>query len=259
MKRKLEESVMVEELDYSNLGIVGQDTFDGVFTMESLRHPFEPERVFAEFFRVLKPSGKLVLHEFAWSDAMSSPGGFVTSAEMLTSLNHVPLFEEMKLKEMVKRQGFKDVVVEDISVYIMPLLRLVSVMAYIPSLFIRHCGLQRFFANQTSAVILYRGMKLGYLKYLLVKGRKTRSNDIVIHHSKPISFSRKQECRPEDRPWPFNANPGDPVRSGISPPQQSSYMVLPDEESEIALSLPGVGARSASKTRRWRTDGKCLR
>lgn len=177
MQRKLEESVMVEELDYYNLGRVGEDTFDGVFTMKSLCHPFEPERVFAEFFRVLKPSGKLVLHELAWSDAMLSPGGFGASSEMFTSLNHVPVFEEVKLKEMVEKQGFKDVVVEDISAHIMPLVHLVSVMAYVPFLLIRYCGLQRFFANQTSAVILHKGMKLGYLKYLLVKGRKTSPND----------------------------------------------------------------------------------
>ena len=249
MDRRFEESVMVEELDYYNLDRLGKDTFDNVFTMESLCHPFEPERVFAEFFRVLKPSGKLVLHELAWSDAMLSPGGFDASAEMSTSLNHVPVFEEIKLKEMVKKQGFRDVVVEDISAHIMPLLHLFSVMAYIPSLFIRHCGLQRFFANQASSIIIYKGMKLGYLKYLLIKGRKTNSNDIIVHHSKLIPFSRKPKPKPEDRSWPFKANPGDPVRSGISPPQQSSYVVLPAEEGSIPLSLAGQSARFASETR----------
>lgn len=213
MKSNLEESVMVEKMDYYNLGRVDRNTFDGVLTMESLCYAVQPERVFAEFFRVLKPAGKLVLHELAWSDTMPSPGGFDAQAEMLTSLNRVVIFEGNTLRKMVKKQGFKNVVVEDISAQIIPHaprrrrnvgdqedwnprnhLRLFFAMAYIPSFFIRHCGLQKFFVNQTSAIILYKGMKIGFLKYIVVTGRKSSPNDIIVQRSKPISFSRRRNA-----------------------------------------------------------------
>lgn len=204
MKRKLEESVTVEKMDYSKLSIVGETTFDGVFAMETICHATNPEGVFAEFLRVLKPERTLVLHEFARSDIVTCPENFEASAKMFTSLNHVTLLQEKTLENMVKQQGFKDVVVEDISVHIMPLLRFFFAMAYIPSFFIRHYRLQRFFVYPTSAVILYEGMKMGYWKYIVVKGRKPGPIDTAVGRSKSTTMPKRVFFPRNEYDWPFH-------------------------------------------------------
>lgn len=200
MKKKIEESVTVGKMDYHNLDRMGEETFDGIYMMETLRHATDLEALLTQFLRVLRLNGKLVIYEFVRSDTMPCPEGFEVSAEMFTSLNHVIMFPANTLKEMLEEQGFRDVVVEDISAHIMPLLRLFFTIAYIPSFFIRRCGLQRFFVNQTSAIILYRGIKMGYWKYVEIKGKK--SDEIVVHHSQPIPIPKKKRRNGYD--WPFD-------------------------------------------------------
>ena len=171
-KSKLEQSVTVEQMDYHNLNGVSAQTFDGIFAMETLRHAQNPNAVLRELFRLLKMDGTLVLHELARSNTMSCPCDFKEAAKAFISLNHIDIVREATLKQMAEREGFKDVVIEDISIHIMPLLRLFFTMAYIPAFFIRQCGLEETFINQTSAVTLYRGIKMGYWKYLVIKGKR---------------------------------------------------------------------------------------
>ena len=171
-RRKLEERVTVEQMDYHNLGSISELTFDGVFAMETLRHAQNPNAVLRELFRLLKGNGTLVLHELARSNTMTCPQDFKSSAKTFISLNHINIVREATLKQMVEREGFEEVVTEDISINIMPLLRLFFTMAYIPAFFTRQCGLQGTFVNQTSAVTLYRGIKMGYWKYLVIKGKR---------------------------------------------------------------------------------------
>lgn len=204
MKGKLEESVTVEKMDYNKLSSVGETTFDGVFAMETICHATNPEGVFAEFLRVLKPKGTLVLHEFARSAVVACPENFMASAEMFTSLKHVTLLQEKTLENMVKQQGFKDVVVEDVSVHIMPLLRLFFAMAYVPLFFIRHYRLRRFFVHPTSAVILYEGMEMGYWRYIVVKGRKPGPIDIAVGRSKSTTTPKRVFFPRNEYDWPFH-------------------------------------------------------
>ena len=171
-KRKLEERVTVEQMDYHNLSGVSGQTFDCIFAMETLRHAQNPSAVLRELFRILKFNGTMVLHELARSNTLSCPPDFKSSAKQFIALNHIDIIREATLKQMAEREGFEEVVIEDISTHIMPMLRLFFTMAYIPAFFIRQCGLQGIFVNQTSAVTLYRGIKMGYWKYLVIKGKR---------------------------------------------------------------------------------------
>ena len=171
-KRKLEASVSVGQMDYHNVrGVPGQ-TFDGIYAMETLRHAQNPNAVLRELFRLLKYDGTLVLHELTRSNEMSCPCDFKKPAKDFITLNHIDIVREATLKQMAEREGFKEVEIEDISIHIMPLLRFFFTLAYIPAFFIRQFRLQEFFVNQISAVTLYRGMKMGYWKYLVIKCKR---------------------------------------------------------------------------------------
>lgn len=64
-RRNAERAAMAERTrftwgDYHDLEFADA-TFDGVYSMETLVHSYDPERALAEFFRVLRPGGRLVL------------------------------------------------------------------------------------------------------------------------------------------------------------------------------------------------------
>ncbi|KAI0430886.1 S-adenosyl-L-methionine-dependent methyltransferase [Xylaria sp. FL1042] len=57
-------SLEVSHMDYHHLDAFQDASFDAVYTMETFVHATDPERVLAGFFRVLKPGGRLAMHEY---------------------------------------------------------------------------------------------------------------------------------------------------------------------------------------------------
>lgn len=53
--------INVKKMDYHGLGGFGDKEFDSVYTMETFVHATEPEVAAREFWRVLKPGGKLAM------------------------------------------------------------------------------------------------------------------------------------------------------------------------------------------------------
>ena len=50
--------------DYHDLSCFDDSTFDGAYTMETIVHASDPDKAFAEFYRVLKPGGHLAMNEY---------------------------------------------------------------------------------------------------------------------------------------------------------------------------------------------------
>jgi ubiquinone/menaquinone biosynthesis C-methylase UbiE len=48
----------VEKMDYHHLDM-GDDTMDGVITMQSISHAYDVKKVMAEFYRVTRPGGRI--------------------------------------------------------------------------------------------------------------------------------------------------------------------------------------------------------
>ncbi|TGJ83106.1 hypothetical protein E0Z10_g5663 [Xylaria hypoxylon] len=57
-------SLEVRHMDYHHLDALADASFDGAYTMETLVHATNPEQVLANFFRILKPGGRLAMHEY---------------------------------------------------------------------------------------------------------------------------------------------------------------------------------------------------
>lgn len=170
-----EAAITLHLMDYHHLNSLADDSFDGVYTMETLVHASEPERALEEFFRVIKPGGVITLHEYDHPDFKKYPKDLLESLKQIDKIASMPL-EGMafqgSLPRMLKEQGFFDVQVEDLSANIEPLLHLFFLVGYVPYFFIRLLGLQAWFINIQAGVQGYRLLKRRLGRYIVVKASK---------------------------------------------------------------------------------------
>lgn len=175
----LEKDVAVRLMDYQHLDGLADASFDGVYTMETLVHAMYPERALAEFFRVIKPGGSLALYEYDHPDffAVSKdiPEDLRNSMIQINTRASMPanvVFVQGELQQMLERQGFRDVVVQDLTENIRPMARLFFLVGYIPYLIICFLGLQAWFVNTQAGVEGYRVLRRRLWRYVAVTARK---------------------------------------------------------------------------------------
>ncbi|KAJ9637302.1 hypothetical protein H2201_001700 [Coniosporium apollinis] len=169
----LEGRVKVRKMDYHHLDEHADKSFDGVYTMETFVHATEPEKALSEFFRVLKPGGKIALYEYDHVNMYTAPDDLRESMDQINLHAAMPTnvrFDEGVLQRMLEDTGFEDVHVKDLSVNIRPLLRLFFIIAFLPFLLIRFLGLQACFVNTMSGVEGHRGRN--YWRYVAVSAKK---------------------------------------------------------------------------------------
>lgn len=178
----LEKDVTVRLMDYHHLDGLSDASFNGVYTMETFVHATDPEKALGEFFRVIKPGGSIALYEYDHlefdADSKDLPKDLVQSMQQINRRASMPSnesFSQGTLQRMLESQGFQDVVVEDLSENIRPMLRLFFLVAYIPYLLICFLGLQAWFVNTEAGVQGYRGLKRGFWRYVAVTARKPSS------------------------------------------------------------------------------------
>ena len=174
----LQDRVSFQVMDYTKLNFP-DESFDGVYTMESLVHVLDYQQALWEFHRVLKPGGKLVLFEYS----VRSEDDVITTerqrkiAEMVieeSGMHALPHFLHGKFPEILGEAGFIDVSVEDITPRMMPMLRKFYLIAYLPYQLIKLLGLQRTFINATSAAEGYKIIKEGRIwRYNIIIATKS--------------------------------------------------------------------------------------
>ncbi|KAL8643926.1 MAG: hypothetical protein Q9226_008035, partial [Calogaya cf. arnoldii] len=177
--QKMEDMVSARVADYHHLDWVPDMSLDGVCTMETFVHAREPEQVLGEFFRILKPGGSIAMHEYWHLDDDELPPG--TPKDLNESIKRIDRESAMPtdrrlrkkvLQQMLKEQGFVEVVEKDLSKNIAPTLLLFYVLGYIPYLIICFFGLQARFVNTEAGVQGYRGLKRQLGGYSAVKAKK---------------------------------------------------------------------------------------
>jgi sterol 24-C-methyltransferase len=168
-----DEQVSVRVGDYHDLHAFEDSSFDGIYTMETLVHSTNPRKVLQEFLRVLKPGGRLAMHEYDHSRIEQTPKSIADEATTINTIVGMPAFQSFEtdeLKRLVRSVGFEDVELVDMSKNIVPMLWLFYIFALIPHLLLKLFGLQYHFVNTTSGVAMYNGRK--YWRYTQVKGKK---------------------------------------------------------------------------------------
>lgn len=181
-------SVTVRLMDYHHVELP-DSSFDGVYTIETLVHATDPEKVLGQFFRVLKPGGSVTLHEYQHPkpDAVPKevPSDLLQSLEQISRRTSIPAWEKFEhgvLQSMLERRGFQDVVVEDLTENVKPMVMLFCIVAYIPFLIIGLLGLDPWFANTRAGAEGYRVLKWRLWRYVAVTAKKPleASGDSVL-------------------------------------------------------------------------------
>ncbi len=175
----LEKEVTVRLMDYHHLDDLHSESFNGVYTLETFVHATDPEKALGEFFRVLKPGGSIALYEYDHPDldAISKdiPKDLMASMEQINSRASMPAnvsFSQGALQSMLERQGFENVVREDLTENMRPMIRLFFLVAYIPYLIICLLGIQAWFVNTQAGVEGYRVLRKGFWRYVAVTAKK---------------------------------------------------------------------------------------
>lgn len=166
--------VTARRADYHNLEWIPDASFDGIYTMETLVHATDLERVLRGFYRILKPGGRLVEHEYETVNVTSAQdtGSLAEDVTSVVSLSAMPLdlMREGHLKETLEGIGFVDVNIHDYSENVRPMLRLFYWMAIIPYFFVKILCLEKYFVNTVAGVGGLKGQK--HWRYISISASK---------------------------------------------------------------------------------------
>ncbi|KAK9482223.1 S-adenosyl-L-methionine-dependent methyltransferase [Lipomyces starkeyi] len=169
----LEAAVTVRKMDYHHLDGFADESFDGVYTMETLVHATDPEAAAREFFRVLKPGGSIAMFEYEHGDLNAARSDLKVSIDKVNKYAAMPGYDQFghgAVQRILQDVGFQEVVAKDLTTNVTPMLRLFFVMAYIPYLFITLLGLEAWFVNTVAGVAGYRARHI--CRYVAVSARK---------------------------------------------------------------------------------------
>ena len=174
----LQNYITVQHGDYHHLEAFASNSFDGIYTMETLVHSTDPLQVLREFRRILRPGGHLALHEYDHEDLSKTPTGLTDAMANVNKYAAMPgneMFDKDYLKELVREAGFDDVQLRDLSAHITPMLWLFYIFAVIPLFFFRLLGIEHWFVNTLAGAAMYQGR--GLWRYIQVAGKKGASRN----------------------------------------------------------------------------------
>ncbi len=146
------------EMDYHNLSFENS-SFNGVYTTETFVHASDPEKVLKEFYRVLKPGGRLVQLEYShdpystMTDAERESFEFVNKYAAMPAFN---LFEHGVHEKLIEEAGFKLISSTNHMKNIEPMLRWFMLNAWLPVKVIRLLKRDEHFVNAISAVDFWK-------------------------------------------------------------------------------------------------------
>jgi len=133
--------------------------FDGVYTLETLVHAQDSNKVLAEFFRVLRPGGHLVLVEYSRAAKGSISLAGERALESVCDIAAMPSWLDFEPGVLVKKlwaAGFVEVGEEDVTEHVLPMLRMFSLLGRLPYWIGRKINNVGKTVNAMSGVEMYR-------------------------------------------------------------------------------------------------------
>lgn len=151
------------------------DSFDGLYAIETLSHATDLKKALQEALRVIKRGSKVVFFEY-----MINPKIKISEREKQmynlvkegSAMNSLDLFKEDNFKYLMEKTGFTSVKMTDISQEAKKSFRRLYKYALIPYFFIKILRLQNLFINSTAAIEYFKLAKKRYLNYVIYEGRK---------------------------------------------------------------------------------------
>jgi sterol 24-C-methyltransferase len=162
-KRATVESGLAKQLrfqvaDYAQLPFES-GSFDGLYTMETLVHADDHIAALAEFRRVLKPGGRLVLFEYTMPRRDDMDARKAAAFDEICDTSAMPSFRHFingTLPDIVSGAGFKIVHAADFSKAVEPMLRSFAFWGTVPYWLARQLRLKHKVVNAMAGVELYR-------------------------------------------------------------------------------------------------------
>jgi len=161
-------------MDYSTLDF-GNDTFDGVYTIETLVHAIDYRRVLKEFWRVLKPGGKIVLCEYTMKASSEIPPKLQKIEKIIiegSGMHSLPNFIHGNFSKILEEAGFINISIDEITKRVIPMLEKFYFFAFLPYQLIKLFGLQKCFVNLTTAAEYKNILKNDGWRYVIVSATK---------------------------------------------------------------------------------------
>lgn len=146
------------EMDYHKLSFE-DSSFSGVYTTETFVHASDPKKVLTEFFRVLKPGGRLVQLEYSHDPYETMTIAEKRSFEFVNKYAAMPafnLFGHGVHEKLIEEAGFKLISSTNHMKNIEPMLRWFMINAWLPVKVIRLLKKEDHFVNAISAVDFWK-------------------------------------------------------------------------------------------------------
>lgn len=178
LARKLMVSSKVEYhlMDYSNTHFK-ENKFDAIYAMESLVHSPDADATLREFFKILKPGGKLVIFDYT----IANDNEFTNYEKKMwyiiverTAMGSIKSMRHHLFINLLKKAGFKSISREDISENVLPSIQKLNKLAKIPYIFVDSLKLHEHFINVTAAIEVYKLAKKGLFKYNIFTAKKPK-------------------------------------------------------------------------------------
>lgn len=133
--------------------------FDGIYTIETLVHADEPDRVLSGFRKQLRPGGRLALFEYSMAAKELLPKPALKAFGLINSVAAMPAWWDFQVGSWEKRLrglGYEQVLVRDLTDNMLPMVRRLRRLAFLPYFVARVAKKQHKLINAMSAVELYR-------------------------------------------------------------------------------------------------------
>ncbi|ADP80193.1 Methyltransferase type 11 [Pseudofrankia inefficax] len=147
------------ECDYHDLSRFEDGEFDGVYTMETFVHAADAERALAEFHRVLRPGGRLVMFEYSRTPNECLLPAARAAFDAVCELGAMPAWHRLNhgdLENLLESASFKVESVEDVTARMLPMLRLFAVLGRFPYALARRLGKTEKAVNAMSGVEMWK-------------------------------------------------------------------------------------------------------
>ncbi len=172
----VQEKTEYQVMDYSATNFP-DNFFDVIYTTETLSHSPDIKKTLKEFFRVLKPGGKIAFFEYTlapdekFSERERKMLDIVIKGSAMMGLKD---FRHDQFTEVIKKAGFESVKEQNITENIRPSFYRLHKLSRLPYKFIKLLGLQKFFINTTAGYEYYKMADKGLFRYCIFTGNKPK-------------------------------------------------------------------------------------
>ena len=158
VRRDLQGMVSFQNMSYADLRFADQ-SFDGVYTVETLVHAADADAVLEAFHRVLRSDGRLVMLEYSHTSESSLPKRASDAFRKVNEVAAMPSFQRFEhglLEQLIQKAGFSSVTVQDITRQMLPMVKCFDLLARLPYAVARALHQEEKLINGMSAVEFWR-------------------------------------------------------------------------------------------------------